>query len=370
MRILWLVKGLGPGGAERLLVAAAGAHRRDEFDIEVVYLLPWKDHLAAELEQLGVRTTCLDVRDERDLRWAGRLRAHLRAHRVDILHAHSPYAAAVGRLVVRTLPAVQRPVLVSTEHNPWSTYKWPTRVANAATAGLDAAVFAVSDEARVSMSPKRRGARRGPGARDRRRRGRDDSATSAPSCAAELGVGDDTVLVGTVANYHPKKDWPNLLHAARRAGGSRSRRPLLRGRARSPRGRSAGAARRAGARRNRDAHGLSARRDAPDGGVRHLRPRVEVGGSAGRTDGGECTGLADRGDARRRHPAGLPRRYRCAVGRARLARRARRRDRAAGARAPTCGARWGRPRECRSRDFDVARAVARMEAVYREVGTR
>ena len=32
---------------------------------------------------------------------------------------------------------------------------------------------------------------------------------------AELGVDDDTPLVGTVANYHPKKDWPNLLNAVR-----------------------------------------------------------------------------------------------------------------------------------------------------------
>ena len=31
----------------------------------------------------------------------------------------------------------------------------------------------------------------------------------------ELGVDPATILVGTVANYHPKKDWPNLLTAAR-----------------------------------------------------------------------------------------------------------------------------------------------------------
>ncbi len=31
----------------------------------------------------------------------------------------------------------------------------------------------------------------------------------------ELGVDAATILVGTVANYHPKKDWPNLLAAAR-----------------------------------------------------------------------------------------------------------------------------------------------------------
>ena len=213
-RVVWLVKGLGPGGAERLLVAAAGAPDRDAFDLEVVYLLPWKDHLVGELEALGVPCVCLNVRDERDVRWASRLRRHLRARPVDVLHAHSPYAAAIGRLVAWSLPRRERPALVSTEHNPWSTFKPPTRYANALTARLDAAVLAVSDEARASMW------------RGQRRRaevlvhGIDVDAIGKltedrAAVRAELGVGDDVVLVGTVANYHPKKDWPNLLAAAR-----------------------------------------------------------------------------------------------------------------------------------------------------------
>jgi glycosyltransferase involved in cell wall biosynthesis len=214
IRVVWLVKGLGPGGAERLLVAAAGAHDRTQFEIEVVYLLPWKHHLVDELEALGVQCTCLDVRDERDVRWAARFRRHLRTRPADIVHAHSPYAAAVGRLVVRTLPKSQRPALVSTEHNPWSTFKPPTRYANAWTARLDDAVFAVSDEARDSMSPRQRART------EVLVHGIDVAATAElraerEAVRAELGVGDDTVLIGTVANYHPKKDWPNLLHAAR-----------------------------------------------------------------------------------------------------------------------------------------------------------
>ena len=48
VRVLWVVKGLGPGGAERLLVAAAGAHDAERFEIECAYVLPWKDHLVAE----------------------------------------------------------------------------------------------------------------------------------------------------------------------------------------------------------------------------------------------------------------------------------------------------------------------------------
>ena len=59
---MWVVKGLGPGGAERLLIAAANAHDRDRFEIECAYVLPWKDHLVGELEAAGVRTHCLSTR--------------------------------------------------------------------------------------------------------------------------------------------------------------------------------------------------------------------------------------------------------------------------------------------------------------------
>jgi len=214
IRVCWVVKGLGPGGAERLLVAAAAAHDRSAFAFEVVYLLPWKNHLVGELTDLGVQCTCLDVRDERDVRWSARLRRKLRTSPVDVVHMHSPYAAAITRLVVRSLPKAVRPALVSTEHNPWSTFKPVTRYANAWTARLDDAVFAVSQEARDSMSPRQReqaevlvhgvDVKRIEKLRDERE-----------DVRAELAVDDPTPLVGTVANYHPKKDWPNLLNAVR-----------------------------------------------------------------------------------------------------------------------------------------------------------
>ncbi|HEY7440764.1 MAG TPA: glycosyltransferase [Acidimicrobiia bacterium] len=214
-RVLWLIKGLGPGGAEGLLVAAAGAHDRDAYDIETVYLLPWKDHLVARLETLGVPCTCLDVSSERDLRWVLRLRRLLREGNFDIVHMHSPYAAAFARATSLTLPRRHRPKLITTEHNPWTRYKRPTRLANAATAPLDSAVIAVSEEARQSLPPRQRTRARtlvhGVSV--------DDIGAllaERDEARAELGVDRSTVLVGTVANYHPKKDWPNLLRAARR----------------------------------------------------------------------------------------------------------------------------------------------------------
>ena len=94
VRVLWIIKGLGPGGAERLLVATAAAIDRAAFDVEAVYLLPWKNHLVAPLEALGVPCTCLGVSDERDLRWTVKLRGLLQEGDFDLVHMHSPYAAA------------------------------------------------------------------------------------------------------------------------------------------------------------------------------------------------------------------------------------------------------------------------------------
>ncbi len=213
MRVLWLVKGLGPGGAERLLVAAAGHHDRTAFEISCAYLLPWKQQLAPELEALGVATTCLDVRDERDVRWATRLRRLLREHPVDVLHAHSPYPAGIGRLVTRTLPARVRPRSMYTLHNTWGSFARPTRVLNGVTMRLDAADISVSRQAHSTLPAHLQaraevlvhgidlGAARAQADRDGARR--------------ELGLTAHEVVFGTVANFRAQKDYPNLLAAAR-----------------------------------------------------------------------------------------------------------------------------------------------------------
>jgi glycosyltransferase involved in cell wall biosynthesis len=213
LKVLWLVKGLGPGGAERLLVAAAATHDRDAFTLEVAYLLPWKNHLVGELEQLGVPTHCLGVRDERDLRWALRLRDRLRTDPVDVLHAHSPYPAGIARLIVRTLPRRLRPRVVYTVHNTFSSFSTPTRVLNGLTYPLDDADIAVSSEVYDTIWPRLKsrtevivhGVQLGPVRAEAAHRG---------EVRAELGIGPDEVVVGTIANFRRQKDYPNLLRAA------------------------------------------------------------------------------------------------------------------------------------------------------------
>lgn len=213
IRVLWVVKGLGPGGAERLLTAAARAHDGDRFEIECAYVLPWKDHLVGELEAAGVRTHCLSRR-RRDPRWPLRLRSLVRGGEFDVVHVHSPLPGSVARLAVRSMRRGSRPGVVSTEHNQWSTHRGPTRWANRLTGRWDDAAFTVTDEVKASM--------RGPIA-DRAvslRHGIDVARVAAQTerraeIRAELGLGPDELVVTTAANFRPQKDYPNLLGAAK-----------------------------------------------------------------------------------------------------------------------------------------------------------
>lgn len=215
IRVLWLIKGLSAGGAERLLALMAERRDRDRFAYEAAYLLPWKDGLVPRLRAAGVPVGCLRGGNEFDLRWALRLRRRLRRRPVDILHLHSPYVAGVARLVVRTLPKRFRPRVISTEHLPWPGYSAPTRLLNRFTFPLDDAHIAVSRAVKDSIPPRMRAGTRVV------RHGIDlravaSSAAHRQRARRELGVDDGTFLVGTVAHLRAQKGYTDLLHATRR----------------------------------------------------------------------------------------------------------------------------------------------------------
>jgi L-malate glycosyltransferase len=203
-RMLWLIKGLGPGGAEQLLVNQAAVRDREAFDYRAAYLVPWKHHRVGPLEALDIPVTCLDAPRDLDPRWVLRLRRLLRTEPVDVVHNHSPMPAAITRLLVRTLPRRSRPALVYTEHNRWPRYNRYTRLANQLTFGLDDAQIAVSDDVRDSLPPKRR-------ARVRSLvHGVDLDATRAKrvhrdEVRLELGLAPDEVVIGIVATFTPKR---------------------------------------------------------------------------------------------------------------------------------------------------------------------
>ena len=210
VRVAWLIKGLGPGGAEQLLVSSARVADHARFQYHAAYVRPDKDQLVAQLAASGVAATLLGGGRFGQLVWPWRLRRFITGF--DVVHAHSPLVAGVTRVAARTIPSGRRPSTVSTEHNVWGNFSWPTRILNAVSAGLDGRRWAVSEEVRRSMWPRLRAGTEvlvhgivqadlppSEGTRERVR--------------TELGIPDGAVVAMTVANLRREKDYPNLLHA-------------------------------------------------------------------------------------------------------------------------------------------------------------
>jgi len=208
-RVRHLVKGLGPGGAERLIVNQISATAPDD-EHQVAYLVAAKDQLVAELEAGGVTVHCLDNRSR--LGWIWRLRKLLKSDPTDILHTHSPAVAAVARLVVLSLRPRDRPVLVGTEHNRWPRHHWLTRTANRLTIRFETATIAVSEDVASTIVGARSGQVRTiiHGIDLDVARGNADRSTT----RQELGATSDDVLAVCVANLRREKALDELVEAA------------------------------------------------------------------------------------------------------------------------------------------------------------
>jgi glycosyltransferase involved in cell wall biosynthesis len=213
--ILWLVKGLDRGGAERLVTSMVPRVDRSRFAIEVAYVTPGADGFVEELAASGVRVSCLSASKAGSTGWPLQLRRLLRARGIRILHTHSPMPAALARVLGPASVA-----FVHTEHNLWGAYRWLTATANAVTYGRNEAVFAVSDGVAESVQRPRLLIGSMPPV-ETLLHGIDVDAAPRGSDARQeareiLEVADTTPLIGNVANLSPKKDHEGLLNAFRR----------------------------------------------------------------------------------------------------------------------------------------------------------
>jgi glycosyltransferase involved in cell wall biosynthesis len=210
--VLILIKGLGRGGAEQILASAAPHLDTTRFEYRAAYLLPWKDSLVKDLDDAGVRTVCLG--DPPRISWPARLHRLITEERIDIVHAHSPVPASIARLLL-----VRRGIkMVYTEHNVWERYHPLTRSANASTFGLNDHVFAVSDHVRDSVRYPSALSRLPMPVVETLYHGIDpdsiDLWTTRNGVRDELGIAEDTPVVGTVANFKTHKRLDLMLRAA------------------------------------------------------------------------------------------------------------------------------------------------------------
>ncbi len=215
-RVLHVIKGLGLGGAERLLVDMLAGGDRESFEYEAAYVLTRHDDLAPAMRDSMTPVHDLGARGDWDVGWLLSLRRLIVDRRYDIVHFHLPYTAALGRLALRTIPRGARPRVVYTEHSMWYEVTLPVRALNRAGIASDDALVVVSQASRQAL-PR--------ALRDRARvvvHGIDlsdspklvhDRNRIALEVREELDVPPEDVLVLTVANLRIEKGYDVLLEA-------------------------------------------------------------------------------------------------------------------------------------------------------------
>lgn len=213
LRVFHLIKGLGRGGAEGLLLGCGDRGPDAPVTYGTGYFLPWKDALVEPLQDAGVEVVRFTARGGTGmLARVPRIAAFLRSWRADLLHCHLPLAGVAGRLAGRRAGV---PVLY-TEHNLMERYHPWTRRANLWTWGLQERVVAVSGEvadsiarhagSRVPVRVVRNGV---PVAHLRR----DPEAGAA--LRWRLGIPEDAPVVGQVAVFRRQKRLDLWLETAR-----------------------------------------------------------------------------------------------------------------------------------------------------------
>jgi glycosyltransferase involved in cell wall biosynthesis len=210
-RILLAIKGLDRGGAEHILVNAVRYGDRSRFDYEVANVLPELNALVPELESLGVRVHGLD--GAWGAGWAMGLRTLVRERRIDLVHMHSPHPAIIARLALG-----RRCPVVYTEHNVWEIYRRATYWGNLVTYFRNDHVFSVSEHVRLSARypwpfrflpmPPIETLYHGPDPEALARFASPDGVRE------ELGIPAEAPIVGAVANLRAQKGHEYLLQAA------------------------------------------------------------------------------------------------------------------------------------------------------------
>jgi glycosyltransferase involved in cell wall biosynthesis len=215
-RVLWLIKGLGAGGAEQLLVNSLPHLDRSRFEYHVAYILPWKDDMVPYFKAHDVPVHCLEGGNPLDARIVPRLRRLLEKLRIDVLDSHLPYSGVVGRMAAGQAGT---PVVLYTEHSlavqrQLAGFHFVSFVANTLSYGMNDLVVSVSrdtfrDVSRFTFGrvPVRLVYNGIPL----------DSFDRAAMIAdrGALGVPEGHKVVGHVATFTPKKRQHDLLHAAK-----------------------------------------------------------------------------------------------------------------------------------------------------------
>lgn len=210
MKVIFVITGLGLGGAETQLVRLSTQLQTRGWDVQVVSMTPLKAYVE-ELRAVGIPVYCLEMRrGVPDPRAIFRLARILRREQPEVVHSFMVHANLLAR-VTRLLATV--PVLICSAHSIDEGGRWRERLYRLTDPLCDLTT-------QVSQAGMKRYIEVGAAPADKIRfmpNGVDTSifrpAPEARETArGQLGVGNSFVWLA-VGRFEPPKDYPNLLRA-------------------------------------------------------------------------------------------------------------------------------------------------------------
>jgi glycosyltransferase involved in cell wall biosynthesis len=152
-QVLHLIKSLGRGGAEMLLPETLKLHDKDKFEFHYGYFLPWKNQMVESIQQYGGKVVCFKANNNLQLLSKARAVAlYVRENRIQLIHAHLPWAGVLARIVGKMCDV---PVIY-TEHNKLERYHGITRALNLLTMNYMTVMIAVSQDVSESIRKYKR----------------------------------------------------------------------------------------------------------------------------------------------------------------------------------------------------------------------
>jgi glycosyltransferase involved in cell wall biosynthesis len=217
IRVLTIMRNFGVGGAETFLLSMLQQLDRNEFELAVLGIYGGGP-LQREFERAGIRTFAMQFRGLADIPNYLRLVSLLRRERFDVVHTKLFHADIVGRLCAR-LAGVKAVFTTVENAHEWEKRSGAKQRLKAwlfrATAGVNQAIFPVSVNVRDLLrwrvglpADKLALVYNGVDLRALSPARVDDSVR------AELGIGADALVVGTVGSLNPIKNVGMLIDAA------------------------------------------------------------------------------------------------------------------------------------------------------------
>ncbi len=146
-RILHVIKGLGRGGAERLLLSTIKHHSK-EYSFDIVFFLWDKNQLRDDLIGLGCSVYCLHSNNVLQMVLnLPEFMSLLKKNKYHLIHAHLPWSGIVARLAGK----LTKTPVVYTEHNLFSRYNKVTQFFSKVSFNHQSIVIAVSVQVASSL---------------------------------------------------------------------------------------------------------------------------------------------------------------------------------------------------------------------------